>query len=170
MMAVLSGAIACGDSSGSEASGRDPASEPAAASQPATADGTAAADFTASDLDAYAEGLTREIAAVRAANQEPDKWDTATIPLGAAAAGLPVDRYRRLRDSVNEVFRTLDFQGKIDGPMEIDLTRVDAAMKTRVARDPFTDLTPGAGTALRAAMDRLVPIWIEYVRLTAVAG
>ena len=140
--------------------------------------------FSAADLEAYAKAMTREIEAVRAAEKEQAvatdgaargraaqlKWDTATIPLGAEAAGLPVDRYRAVREAVNEIFKTLDFQGKIDGPMQIDLSRVDEATKTRVARDPFTDLTPDAAAALRAAMDRLVPIWIEYVRLTAVAG
>jgi hypothetical protein len=165
-MLVLAGSVACagGETAGEPATRATPA-------QPATAaSGSSAADFSASDLDAYGKGMTREIAAVRAAQKEPDKWDTATIPLGAEAAGLPEDRYRRVRDAVNEVFKTLDFQGKIDGPMQIDLARVDEATRTRIARDPFTDLTPGAAAALRAAMDRLVPIWIEYVRLTAVAG
>lgn len=98
------------------------------------------------------------------------KWDTETIPLGAEAAGLPVERYRAVREAVNEVFKTLDFQGKIDGPMQIDLSRVDEATRARVARDPFNDLAPESAAALRAEMDRLVPIWIQYVQLTAVAG
>jgi hypothetical protein len=155
---------ACG---GGGADGGAAREAPAAASAGQAA---SASDFTASDLDGYAKGMTREIAAVRAARNEPDKWDTATIPLGAEAAGLPVDRYRNVREAVNEVFKTLDFQGKIDGPMQIDLSRVDEATKARVGRDPFTDLSPPAAAALRGAMDRLVPIWIEYVRLTAVAG
>jgi hypothetical protein len=127
-------------------------------------------DFTAAELDAYGRGMTREIAAVRAATKVDAKWEMATIPLGAEAAGLPEGRYRAVRQAVNEVFRTLDFQGKIDGPMQIDLSRVDESTKQRIARDPFADLTPAAASALRAAMDRLVPIWIDYVRLTAVAG
>lgn len=181
VVVVLATGIACGASESGDASTPRDGSTPAASS---ASEPGAAADFTASDLDAYGKGLAREIEAVRAAEKEEasaadaatrmqaarKKWDTETIPLGAEAAGLPVERYRSVREAVNEVFKTLDFQGKIDGPMQIDLTRVDEATKTRIARDPFTGLTPAAATALRSAMDRLVPIWIQYVRLTAVAG
>ncbi len=52
----------------------------------------------------------------------------------------------------------------------MDLSRADAATKERLARDPFADLPPDSAVALRAQMDRLVPVWIDYVRLTAVAG
>jgi hypothetical protein len=93
-----------------------------------------------------------------------------TIAQGAEAAGLPVERYRSIRQTVVETFRTLDFQGKIDGPLSMDLSRADDATKQRLARDPFEALTPPSAAALRAHMDRLVPVWIEYVNLTAVAG
>jgi hypothetical protein len=175
----MAGVVACGGGSADEGTSA-PSSTPRAA-ETAAASG---ASFTAADLEAYGKGMAREIAAVRDAEKAEAaatdgasrgramqmKWDTATIPQGAEAAGLPVERYRAIREAVNEVFKTLDFQGKIDGPMQIDLSRVDEATKTRVARDPFTDLTPEAAAALRTAMDRLVPIWIEYVKLTAVAG
>ena len=176
----LASVIGCG---GGDA---DPAPTSAQAPTPPVGEGAAArgASFTMDDLQAYGRGMAREIAAVRdAAKAEAAatdaasrgraaqmKWDTATVPQGAEAAGLPVERYRAIRDAVNEVFKTLDFQGKIDGPMQIDLSRVDEATKARVARDPFTDLAPESAAALRKAMDRLVPIWIEYVKLTAVAG
>ena len=175
----LAGAVACG---GGDTEG----SASAQPSAPRAADGAAAGggSFTAADLEAYGKGMAREVAAVRDAGKAEAaatdaasrgraaqmKWDTATIPQGAEAAGLPVERYREVREAVNEVFKTLDFQGKIDGPMQIDLSRVDEATRARIARDPFTDLTPESAAALRAAMDRLVPIWIEYVKLTAVAG
>jgi hypothetical protein len=68
------------------------------------------------------------------------------------------------------VFTTLDFQNKIDGPLSIDLERADAETKARVSGDPFADLTPDTATALRARMERLVPIWSEYKSLVAVAG
>jgi hypothetical protein len=58
--------------------------------------------------------------------------------------------------AVNGIFRTLDFQGKIDGPLSMDLSRADAATKERLARDPFADLSSGSAVALRALMDRLV--------------
>ena len=130
------------------------------------------------------KGLRREIEAVRAAQKQATvaknaqergmamqaQWEDATVPQGAETAGLPVDRYRELRTTVNEVFKTLDFQDKINGPLSIDLSRVDAATKERLSRDPFSDLPPPSATALRERMDRLVPIWIEYVSLVAVAG
>jgi hypothetical protein len=141
-------------------------------------------DLTAEGLEALARGLTKEVEAVRAAQQKsasattPEErgeaiqasFESATIPQGAEAAGLPVDQYRALRETVVGIFRTLDFQGKIDGPLSIDLSRADAATKERISRDPFADLSPGSAAALRSQMDRLVPIWVEYVSLTAVAG
>jgi hypothetical protein len=45
----------------------------------------------------------------------------------------------------------------------------DAATR-RLARDTFDDLSSESAAALRARMDRLVPVWIEYISLTAVAG
>jgi hypothetical protein len=120
-------------------------------------------------LHAYERGLRREIDAVRAAQERSSgaktaqergeaiqaAFEHATIPLGAEAAGLPVEQYRQLRQAVHRTFETLDFQGKIDGPLSMDA---------------FADLSPASAAALRAQMDRLVPAWIEYVNLTAVAG
>ena len=97
-------------------------------------------------------------------------FETSTIPLGAEAAGLPLERYRTLREAIHDVFETLDFQGKIDGPLSMDLSRASQATKQRLARDAFADLPESSATALRGRMNELVPIWIEYIRLTAVAG
>ena len=153
--------------------------------EPAAADSsTGPAELTEDNLDAYERGLRREIEAVRTAQQRsgtattPEErgaaiqasFDVATIPQGAEAAGLPVEEYREIRETVNEIFRTLDFQGKIDGPLSMDLSRADEATKQRLARDPFGDLSSSSAAALRARMDRLVPVWIDYVTLTAVAG
>lgn len=143
-----------------------------------------AVELTSDTLNAYERGLKREIEAVRTAQQRSGtattaqergaaiqaSFEEATIPQGAAAAGLSVEEYRGLRETVNGVFQTLDFQGKIDGPLSVDLSRVDAATKERLARDPLAALSAGSAAALRAQMDRLVPVWIEYVTLTAVAG
>jgi hypothetical protein len=52
----------------------------------------------------------------------------------------------------------------------MDLSRASEETKARLAKDPFTALTPGAAAALRARMERLVPVWIQYVSLTAVNG
>ena len=140
--------------------------------------------FTEADLDKFERGLRREVDAVRAAQEKAAsaptaqergeaiqaQWETATIPLGAEASGLSEPRYRDVRDGVNRVFTMLDFQGKIDGPLSIDLGRADADTKARVSRDAFADLPPEAAMALRARMDRLVPLWSEYKKLVAVAG
>jgi hypothetical protein len=145
---------------------------------------TRALELTSDTLSAYERGLKKEIEAVRAAQQRSGtattaqergeaiqaSFEEATIPQGAAAAGLPVEEYRELRETVNGIFRTLDSQGQIDGPLSMDLSRADAATKERLARDPFADLSSESAAALRAQRDRLVPVWIEYVTLTAVAG
>jgi hypothetical protein len=145
---------------------------------------TRAVELTSDNLNAYERGLKKEIEAVRNAQQRSSaastaqergeaiqaSFEDATIPQGATAASLPVEEYRALRETVNGIFQTLDFQGKIDGPLSIDLSRVDAATKERLSRDPFADLSSASAATLRAQMDRLVPVWIEYVTLTAVAG
>ena len=168
--------VACG--------GDTPNEEPSDASTPAGQGDSTQVAFTEADLDKLELGLRKEIEAVKAAQEKAAsaptaqergaaiqaQWDTATIPLGAEAAGLAEPRYREVRDGVNRVFTTLDFQGKIDGPLSIDLERVDAETKARVSGDAFADLPPAAAMALRARMDRLVPIWSEYKTLVAVAG
>jgi hypothetical protein len=140
--------------------------------------------FTAADLDAYARGIARETELARAAQQRaldaatPGEraaaaqagWEDQTAPEAARQLGLDPERYRRTRDAVHEVLRTLDFQGKIDGPLSIDLSRVDEATRTRLSRDPFADLPPASAAALRERLPQLVPLWSEYTTLTAVAG
>jgi len=140
--------------------------------------------FSEADLDAYERGMKKEIDAIRSAREQAAsatdaqqrgraiqaQWEDTTVPQGAEAAGLSVERYREVRGAVNEVFKTLDFQGKISGPLSMDMSRADAATKARLARDPFADLSAESAAALRAHMDNLVPTWVEYVTLTAVAG
>ena len=164
----------CGSGDGPSTTDRLEPGTSTAASQP----------LTATDLDAYERGMKKEIEAVRSARQQAAsatdpqqrgraiqaQWEDATVPQGAEAAALPVERYREVRGVVNEVFKTLDFQGKINGPLAIDMSRADAATKERLARDPLSDLSAQSAAALRARMDQLVPIWVEYVTLTAVAG
>jgi len=179
--------VACAGCTGtSETSGEPGANQrtaPSGQSAP-PASSTRVLELTSDRLDAYERGLKREIEAVRAAQQRSSSAKTsqergeaiqasfehATIPQGAEAAGLPADEYRQLREMVNGIFQTLDFQGKIEGPLSMDMSRADAATKERLARDPFSDLSPSSATALRAQLDRLVPVWIEYINLTAVAG
>ena len=183
-MLLFAAATGCGGSDAPAAAGEGEARVDANASESQASGRTAPAELTAADLNAWERGMKAEIAAVRAAGDRaasastPQEradaasagWERATIPQGAETAGLAVDRYRQVRETVNEVFRTLDFQGKIDGPLSIDLSRVDPATKERLARDPFADLPGNSAAVLREQMDRLLPVWIEYVTLTAVAG
>jgi flagellar hook-basal body complex protein FliE len=172
---VLSGA-ACGGNSSEEEASRSGA--------PAGEGDSTQVSFSEADLDKFERGLRKEIDAVKAAQEKATsattaqargeamqaQWETATILLGAEASGLSEPRYRDVRDGVNRVFTTLDFQGKIDGPLSIDLERADPETKARMSGDAFADLPPEAATALRARMDRLVPLWSEYKKLAAVAG
>lgn len=181
---VLLQVIACG--SGADGPSDQTANQRASEAAPPAASGTAsaAAELTAADLDAYAKGIARETELVRAAQDraltaatpqmrgeaQQAQWEDQTIPEGAKAAGLTPERYRAVRATVHTTFQWLDFQGKIDGPMQLDTTHATPDMKQRLARDPFDDLTPTSRAALQAQMNRLVPAWIEYVKLTAVAG
>ena len=177
----LSTLSACGSDdapAGKSDSDATPASA-ASADAPATT-----RDLTAEDLDGYAKGLAHETTLVRAAQErarnaltpqdrgaaQQAQWEDQTIPEGAKASGLSPERYREVRNTVNTTFRWLDFQGKIDGPMQLDTTTAPPDMKARLARDPFEGLSPASRSELQAQMNRLVPAWIDYVKLTAVAG
>ena len=140
--------------------------------------------FTEADLEQLERGWRSEIDAVKAAQKKASsaataqergqaiqaQWETATIPAGATASGLPEQRYRDIREKVDRVLTILDFQGKIDGPLSIDLERADADTKARVSGDAYAELPPQAATALRARLDGLVAVWSEYKKLVAVAG
>jgi hypothetical protein len=143
-----------------------------------------AAALTEADVAALEKGLSRESALVLAARERgtnartpeergkaaQDEWEERTIPGGAQAAGLSVERYREVRQAVNHVLETLDFQGKIDGPLEIDLEHADPQMKQRLISDPLNDLSSSSAAALRARMKTIVPVWIHYMQLTALNG
>jgi hypothetical protein len=178
---------ACGGTDAEQAAAEPSAqaAAPAADDSAAAADASpAATDFTEADLDLYERGIAKEIEVVRAAQQRAsnattpqergaamqEQWEEQSVPAAAQAAGIDPERYRRAREAVHEVFKTLDFQGTIDGPLSMDMSRVDEETRERLAKDPFDALSPGAAAALRARMDRLVPLWIEYVKMTAVAG
>ena len=169
---------------GAACGGDDRKEETSGATSPAAQSDAKLAAFTEAELDQFERGLSTEIDAVKAAQDKAAsatdaqargdaiqaQWETATIPQGAEASGLPAARYRDIREAVDRVFTTLDFQGKIDGPLSIDLERADAETKARVSGDAFAGLPPDAATALRGRMDRLVPVWSKYKELVAVAG
>jgi hypothetical protein len=157
------------------------AAKPAATGSTAT---SAVAAFTDADLQGLEKGLAREAALVRAARERAnnaktpeerakasqDEWEDQTISGGAQASGLSLDRYRNVRKTVNQVLETLDFQGKIDGPLEIDLEHAAPQMKQRLSSDPFATLPPSSASALRARLATLVPVWVNYMKLTALNG
>lgn len=140
--------------------------------------------FTDADLDMYERGLRKEIELVKAAKERgataktPEErgaaaqaeYDITTAPAAAQAIGASVERYQATRRTVNRVFETLDFQGKIPGPMEMDTSRASPEMKQRLATDPFAELPPASATSLRARLEPLSALWMEYVNLVAVAG
>jgi hypothetical protein len=185
-IALLMITAACGSdtkTTDQAAAGSPPAG--GAAETPGTgASSAAAAELTAADLDAYARGLARETELVRTAQErarsattpqargeaQQAQWEDQTIPEGAKAAGISPERYRAVRTTVHRTFQWLDFQGKIDGPMQLDTAHATPEMKQQFTRDPFAELSPNSRAALQAMMDRLVPPWVEYVKLTAVAG
>jgi len=163
----------------------DAAGAPAAASSSSDASAQSApAELTSANLDAYARGITKEIALVQAAQERARtattpqargeamqaQWEDQTISGGAEAAGLSTDSYRQVRRTVHHVLQTLDFQGKIDGPMQMDTARATPEMKKQLASDPMSELSASSRAALEAQMNTLVPLWIQYVNLTAVAG
>jgi hypothetical protein len=158
------------------------ASVPAEARVAAAAAGAFA--FTAADLAGYERGIAREAALVRAAKERgrnaktpaergaaaQGEWESATIPGGAQAAGMPVARYRQVRETVHQVLQTLDFQGKIDGPQEIDAANAPPELKRRLTSDPFAELAPASAAALRARLDAVVAAYVGYMTLVAVNG
>ena len=179
--AVLLVATACGGE-------RSPASGDSAALPAQAADSSLSTDgafqFTDADLTAYERGLRKEIELVQAAKARGDSaktpaergaaaqaaFETATAPEAAKAIGASLDRYQATRRTVNRVFETLDFQGKISGPMELDTANATPEMKQRLSSDPFAELAPASAVALRARLDALAPLWIEYMNLVAVNG
>ena len=158
---------------------------PAAGDAPASASGAETAyAFTEADLDAWERGLAREIELVREAQARASaattpqargeatqaQWAETTVPQAAQSLGAAGANYAATRRTVHRVLETLDFQGKIDGPMELDTTRVAPEQRARLTMDPYAELAPASAAALKARLDRVVPRWIEYVKLTAVAG
>lgn len=92
------------------------------------------------------------------------------MPGGAEAAGLPLERYAEIREAITQTLQTLDFQGKIEGPMQLDTSRATPEMRQRLESDAFASLPAGSAAALRSRLDQLAPIWRTYIELTAVGG
>jgi hypothetical protein len=183
-VALVSAVAACSGRAESAPSGDSAGTTPSSATAAPSGASDSPFAFTDADLDAYEKGLRKEIELVHAAKARGDSaktpeergaasqasFETTTAPAAAQAVGVPVDRYQATRRTVNRVFETLDFQGKVSGPMEIDTARASPDMKKRLSSDPFAELAPASATVLKARLDALSRVWIEYMNLVAVNG
>ncbi len=179
---IAAGALAIGGCGGDSEGGSPDADAPT----PSAAVGEPAANttFDEADVDAFARGLAREAELVREAQAKARtaataeergaamqaQWKEQTMPGGAEAAGLPLERYAEIREAITQTLQTLDFQGKIEGPMQLDTSRATPEMRQRLESDAFASLPAGSAAALRSRLDQLAPIWRTYIELTAVGG
>src|SRR5690242_1061319 len=140
--------------------------------------------LTAADVDGFVKGIKKEAQLVRE-GQERARRATTPVERGNAiqstfeentmrnaieASGLPLERYRLVRQTLSRILTTLDFQGKIDGPQSVDTAHADADMKARLASDPYSALDSGSAEIVKSKMSEIAPAWIDYVTLTAVNG
>lgn len=156
--------------------GQEPGAQDAPSGGPIT--------LSAADLDGFEKGIARETQLVKEAKQRSMNaataqergdaiqatFETNTIPAAAGVTGLSPERYKLVRETVSTIMTTLDFQGKIDGPQSVDTARAGADMKARLASDPYAALDPASAAELKSRIDRIAPVWIEYINLTAVGG
>ena len=140
--------------------------------------------LTAADVDGFVKGIKKEAALVREGQERARRAATAvergnaiqstfeenTMRNAVEASGLPVERYRLVRQTLSRILTTLDFQGKIDGPQSVDTAHADAEMKARLASDPYSALDSGSAEIVKSKMSEIAPAWIEYITLTAVNG
>jgi hypothetical protein len=191
----LASTVACGGG-GEHSAAPDPSQGPGTApvasapdeapraSSEETSAAVEAVELSEADLDAFERGFAKEIELVLAAMKKGEEattpeergkaaqeaWQQHTVPLAAQAVGLAPERYRVIRETVTTVLATLDLRGDIEAPMEIDPARVTPELQKRLDGDPFAPLSTASATALRARLDRMVPLWTRYVVLGAMAG
>jgi hypothetical protein len=149
-----------------------------------TSEAAAPLTLTAADLDGFEKGIARETQLVKEAQERSRTATTPqargeaiqatfednTISAAAPVTGLSPERYKIVRETLSTIMTTLDFQGKIDGPQSVDTARAGPDMKARLSSDPYAALDPAGAEALKARLDRIVPVWVEYITLTAVGG
>ena len=184
--ATILAAIACGGDKSADTAdtGMTPAgAEPANEGAP-TSEASGPLTLTAADLEGFEKGITRETQLVKEAQERSRAATTPqargeaiqaafednTISAAAPVTGLSPERYKLVRETLSTIMTTLDFQGKIDGPQSVDTARAGPAMKARLSSDPYAALDPAGAEALKARLDRIVPVWVEYITLTAVGG
>ncbi len=140
--------------------------------------------ITAADIDGFVKGIGKEtllvrdgqtraakaITAVERGNAIQSTFEENTMANAVEASGLPLERYRLVRQTLSRLLTTLDFQGKIDGPQSVDTAMADADMKARLASDPYSSLDSASAELVKSKIDVIAPAWIQYVTLTAVNG
>lgn len=185
--AAVLAAIACGGDKTAETSDTGMAATAAESSTGDTQTSEVAAaplTLTAADIDGFEKGIAREVQLVKEAQERSRTATTPqargeaiqaafednTIPAAAPVTGLSPERYKLVRETLSRIMTTLDFQGKIDGPQSVDTALAGPAMKARLSSDPFAALDPAGAEALKARLDRITPVWVEYITLTAVGG
>lgn len=186
LFAAMLGACSAGGTKDAAASAGTSSSEDVATEQATDAGLPGEAGpitLSAADFDGFEKGITRETELVRAASDRAAKATTPqergeaiqaafeqnTMAAAAPVTGLSVERYKFVRETLSRLLTTLDFQGKIDGPQSLDTSRADAATKARLASDPYLVLDSASAAELKSRMNRIVPLWIAYVNLTALA-
>lgn len=140
--------------------------------------------LTAADVDGFVKGITKETHLVREGQERANRATTPvergnaiqstfeenTMKGAVEASGLPLERYRMVRQTLSRLLTTLDFQGKIDGPQSVDTAMADADMKARLASDPYSVLDSGSAELVKSRMSEIAPAWIQYITLTATNG
>lgn len=138
---------------------------PAAAAPASTPEADAARPLQASDLDAYAKGMQKEIAVRQAASDKAAEAKAANdqetevsalaeltsvevTEAGAQAAGLDRARYNFVVSTIDHVLGTLE--------MNAMMARMgDAAQARKLQSDPYAGLAPEVASALKARADEL---------------
>lgn len=140
--------------------------------------------LTAADIDGFVKGITKEaqlvregqvragkaVTAVERGNAIQSTFEENTMANAVEASGLPLERYRLVRQTLSRLLTTLDFQGKIDGPQSVDTALADANMKARLSSDPYSALDSGSAELVKSKLSVIAPAWIDYITLTAVSG
>jgi hypothetical protein len=160
-------------------------SAPTAAEQPLA--------LTVADIDAYAQGLHREIELLRSARQRYRQAESDAEQLeilgeiqpgelrreGAAAAGVPADRYRRITSAVNDVLGRIEMtaaardmmpsRAEIEDMPPEHRARVEENIRQMQASwgDPYAGLSPEAAQALQQRTDELARLRAEHIGLLA---
>ncbi|HXG72000.1 MAG TPA: hypothetical protein VNJ04_15430 [Gemmatimonadaceae bacterium] len=144
----------------------------------------AMAAFSDADLNSFITALGKETEILRAGQERQRTAATpqqrvdalqmmreeARIPEAARAAGMSVDRYTAVRSTIIPMLQTLDFQGKMKGPMTMDTTRVGEETRARLRGDAMAGLPAASRNALTASLSRIEAIWGDYMALATQGG